>query len=549
MNTRCTPVWIRTLGRSLLFVSVLALAGCDASDLICYFQQCNNASTDKPGSYSYYAIETFNGPIGEQEFCRPYGTLGEPTDDSSCFYKAKLNLFTPLHNNGWSALNAITDGNLNGTWTTPDVTAATIIVDAPNLMYISSHGRIINNAAMICLRRCDGQQYGNDYATGPPILPSSWDGPNWLAVDACDVVLPNVGWERLFGGNLHGILGFNTDGYGLNEAGLAQFAKDIEGYNKAETAWEDATGAAGVEGAISMLVPTANANDAIEASGGPHFGYNNDTQPQYIAMGPDGTVGPQTVSTLGSAPTSVYSLNAEQMDESYWYNYYGGGSVPSTTSHPSSNEDLYRNPYVSVDHYLASGGLSVVTAATGTAKGFSGAQAYQYALSWIQNNGGLPSDAVLTFAGDETMSPAPSQPTQDQPYPGVRAYSFMWRHANSAVLDNDFIQINVDDHGSLTQYQTKTWNVHCGCWVWYTYYAAPWIPKYHMRMYVRVWRTLAAALSTFKASFTAQAYGYCATDMTQPQSQATPCGVNFSSGRTTYTDLKYGGPVGAGENI
>ena len=149
------------------------------------------------------------------------------------------------------------------------------------------------------------------------------------------------------------------------------------------------------------------------------------------------------------------------MNESYWYNYYGGSNVPSVTSQPSANEKLYRNPYVLVDHYYASGGLFVAGVGTRTARGFSISQALSYAQSWIQSNGGMPSDAALTFAGEENITPSTAQATSDQPYPNIGQYIFTWRHAESGLLGPDRIDIAIDDNGHLTTYTkyVQVWDI------------------------------------------------------------------------------------------
>ncbi len=294
---------------------------------------------------------------------------------------------------------------------------------------------------------------------------------------------------------------------------------------------------------MSALVPSSNANDRIEAPGGPSFGPNNSTNPGYytIVNGSWATPVPtQAQSLLAVAPQSVYALTPEQMDESYWNTYYGGSSVPSVVSHPSSNEDLYRNEQVMVDHYLASGGLIVTSERTGTAQGFSEANAYNYAQTWIASNGGLPSDAVLTFAGAEKNSlMSQTSNVSGETYPNITQYVFIWRHGSSAVVGSDKIQINVDDAGALTTKTIKVLNIHGNCYISETVSEPPWIPVFHIHTYVRVWRTLGAATVTYRSTesgVNAGAYGYCSSDMTLPTSQAQPCGVIPTSTGHEYTD-------------
>lgn len=301
---------------------------------------------------------------------------------------------------------------------------------------------------------------------------------------------------------------------------------------------------------MAMLVPSANSKDSIEASGGPHFGYNGETNPEYYFILNDGSITVVSPMTLSSAPQSTYSLLGEHMDESSWYNYYGGSSVPSTITHPSTNENVYRNQYVTVAHYLASGGLVVTAARTGTAKGFGASDAYQYAVNWIQSNGGMPGDAVLTYAGDETMQPVSIQPTNDQPYPNRTSYIFTWRHASSGILSNDKITVAVDDAGHLTKYYDDyyVWNSVCRCEMEKVrpYYAAPWVPEFHIGTYVRVWRTLGAPTQAMIPQIASPSYAYCASDMSSPISQAIPCGVSTTSSGKTFRNLMTGAVISSG---
>lgn len=190
---------------------------------------------------------------------------------------------------------------------------------------------------------------------------------------------------------------------------------------------------------------------------------------------------------------------------------------------------------------------------SGTAKGFSGSDAYNYALNWIQNNGGLPSDAVLTYAGDEVMQPDSVQPTSDQPFPSRTSYLFTWRHASSGILSNDKITIAVDDAGHLTWYWDEKdgyYDPDCKCWQteYYGHYDVPWVPEYHISTYVRAWRTLGAPTQTITPTITSSSYAYRASDMAAAVSQAVPCGVSSTSTSPvkTYRSLATGAIISSG---
>lgn len=533
----------------LRLVSVAALcaaAGCNPAAEICQLLGCGNsaAPVDSPGKFSYYSIVDFaNPPYNENDFCF--------SGDTSCIYDVQNNLASNLQTDKWTLNNGVTEAIVNNAWTA-DPTATNIIGETANLLYVSSHGAVLNGSqAEVCLRNCNDSEFGNDYAFGPSDIPNSWSGPTWVVFDACDVVQANVGWEGLFGGSLHGILGWNNGTNGLTDDGQTVFARMINGYSTALDAWDAAVAEGGDASSASALVPTSNESDPIEAKGGPHYGYDGDTNPVYFSYS-SGSLQP-SIATLSSAPTSTYSLIAEPMNETYWYNFYGGSSVPSETIHPTGNEDLYENPYVYVDHYLASGGLYAEAPSTDTAKGFSQSDALQYAISWIgSNGGGLPSDAVLTYAGAETMAPTTAAATTDQPYPANRQYLFIWRHDASALFGSDKIQINIDDAGSLTKYTetVSTYNTVCRCTIQHVivYYAAPWIPEYHVHVYSRLWRTVGAPLQSVNPTTAFSTYALCGSGMGDTQSIAVPCGIAQSAGKTLFFD-EVSNTVSSGEGI
>ncbi len=422
------------------------------------------------------------------------------------------------------------------------------------MVFISSHGSVQNGVAMVCLFNCNASQFGNDYSFGPSDMPQPWNGPTWLILAACEAVQPNAGWESLFGNSLHGILGYNNDVFDFTDSAQKQLTTLMIGYDGAIDAWGKANLMNSYTQFTTALVPAANKADAIEAPGGPHYGPNGSINPQYYTWNEDSQMLSVQIATLSSAPTSTYNLVPEAMNESYWYNYYGGTSVPSVTSHPSANEDLYRNQYTLVDHFLASGGLLVANPDTGTAKGFSINEAYQYALSWINSNGGLPGDAALTYAGQQTVMPTSAQSTSDQPYPNVRQYMFTWRHANSAVL-GDSISILVDDAGSLTQESIQIgtrYAAGCRCLmpVYKLVYVQPWVPAYHIAGYSRMWRTLGGTVAPQAGTAVrASAYAYCGSDMMAAQSVATPCALIQQGSSTRQVNAMSGQALSVSETV
>lgn len=169
-----------------------------------------------------------------------------------------------------------------------------------------------------------------------------------------------------------------------------------------------------------------------------------------------------------------------------------------------------------------------VTPATGTAKGFYQDDALQYAEQWIASNGGqLPSDAVLTFAGAQTISPTATAPTSDAPTPQNRQYMFVWRHGSSGLLGSDKIQINIDDAGVWIRTPETvggTYNIKCQCMIPKTIFVntPPWIPAYHVHLYTRLWRTIGAPLQPVASSSTYSSYVLCGSDIGNPRAPRHP---------------------------
>jgi len=498
-----------------------------------------------PGSFSYYDEVAF-ASNSQIPFCL--------STDFACYYQVANDFGIPLmDNSSWHLGYGDTDGDYEGNVTYTN--ASTILGDTSNLVYISTHGNSYvpyNGQAYLCLYACDGETSGSNIAittdlnAAGGVIPNSWGGPNWLIIDSCLVVNQNVGWESKFGGNLHGILGFsgevNTVGDGtsaVGQSGLETLVNDIGSYQPAIKDWEDAVGTADQTPYIGMLVPQANASAAIELSGGANFGVNGATNPLfYEAVGG----GVSTVQTSGTAVDGTeYTLVPEAVNESQWLSAYGDPT--GTMTYPSANEHVYKTSTAVVRHYVASGGVVALTPASGTAGAVSESQALQYAETWIANNGGMPSDAVLSYGG-EISNPNPGIITQGYPYQvvipisgvpayaaynNVRAWVFIWRHA-SDIIDGDKIEVMVDDAGSWTFYGNQI----------VKYYNQPWISSPSVRLYSRVWRTLGgspgkASMISLPATFEsdpsapATTTGYCAPDMASTSTTAIPC-QQYTSG-------------------
>jgi hypothetical protein len=550
-----TRAIVRIFAAAAAACAPLLLSGC------LDFGQGSNPG-GSPGTFSYYSMVSFPG---QAYFC--------DTNNSACFYQVQNSFGTPMKSNGWSLKNGVTEGNLNGAWLPPtQLQANTVIGDSSNLVYFGSHGSIINGQATLCLESCTGVGAGGSNSISTSIIPAAWNGPTWLVLDACDVVVSGAGWEGTFGGNLHGILGFSqsvTVGYGnssaLGASGLSTFVNDIKNYTTAKQAWIDATGTADITPLIGMLIPTENTADVIEARGGPNFGNDGDTDVQFqqnVAYANAVTlVQPKPLKATGS----TYDLTAETVNETAWLNSYGNPSITKTS--PSDNEHDFTSNTAIVRHYVASGGVEAESPESGTAGAVNQTDAYNYALTWIGNNGGLPSDAVLSFAGritnpftDAIVPPSCGRLCRLSPsdYPAnnnTAQWMFIWRHKNNGMLWGDKIQVNVDDAGSWTILPETCGGEGGGPQECIT---APWIPSVHVTLYSRVWRTLAGvhatpglvavpdSLGTLEPNATQSAQGLCSPDMASKTMVAVPCQQYTSANGKVhyYTDLTTGDAIG-----
>ncbi|MGC2129778.1 MAG: hypothetical protein WA629_06740 [Candidatus Aquilonibacter sp.] len=504
------------------------------------------SSNDNPGTFSYYSEVGF---AKYDAFCAD--------SDTDCDNSVPAFLGNTLQTNGWQLHNGNTDGDLGGAIFV-NTSESTVIGDTSNLVYISSHGGSNANQSMICLYYCDGSTTGGQYSVYTGDIGNPWAGPNWFVVDGCDVVAPNQGWESKFGSSLHGILGFSQDvnqagdsPSSLGNGGLETFANDVNSYQPAIKAWEDGVAAIDDTPQIGMLVPSPNVADSIERSGGTHFGPNGDKNPLFYSANGLGTI--TTQQTSGETVSgNELALTGESINESQWMSTYGNPS--GTTSSPTSNEHKFSAPGAIVTHYLASGGIVAIMGASGTAGAVSQAQALSYAESWVANNGGLPSDAILSYAGEIT-NPNPAViasgytqypvivPTSDYPaYNTTRAWVFIWRHS-SGMLSGDKIEVMVDDAG--------TWTFNNN--IFQKFWGYPWNSSPNVRLYSRVWRTLGGTvkqvqleqLSTTLLSdrtSTAVATGYCAPEIGSRSTNAIPCEQYYSSttGTRTYVSLEDG---------
>lgn len=553
---------LRLTASLLAALAAVTLYGCDTA--ICFGSICLGGSPpppqDQPGSFSYYAIMSYTG---QDNLCLGNGghvvTGAVNPDDPNCFWSVNNNFAQPLTSKSWAETVGDTDGYISGNWTTA-TTEAQVLADHSNLVFILSHGYAPYGAAnsMICLRNCDSVTIG-----GTSSIVSSdmvrWNGSNWLIVDGCDAVQPFSGWESTFGGSLHGVLGYRGLTSPMSAAGLTTLANLIAGYDTAMDAWEQANRASWGQQNLGMYIPNANKPDAIERAGGPHFGPNGSTAPVfYYCCDNLGNATPGSISRLPSASSQVYSLTPETMNETYWYNLYGGGNVSSRITYPSNNEHLYRNPYVMVDHFLASGGLIVAAPPTGTGKGFSQDDALSYAQSWVSSNGGWPSDATLSYAGAEIISPTQLPVDDGAPYPQVRQYVFKWRHGQSGVILGDKLEVAVDDHGTWTVACTRNpdppYNPRC-------YLTTPWKPSFHIVGYTRVWRSIASSVRQITRLHTytvrqplvpsTPGNALCSSDMTDPNSIAKPCDMYLDSTGTVngYVDPSTAGLLGTSEKL
>jgi len=536
--------------RAIRFAIAVAVVYCVSALSGCWIDWGGSVPVDNPGSITVFNQTDFTDP-NLSSFC--YTTTCKQVQDTY--------LFSPLSQFGWTGQYDV-DGYINGGWTTYETTSSAFIGNSTNVQYISTHGSVYGtsdgfNVATVNFRtgslqpgwtlsQLDSNFTGTNGVTSDNI-PLQWNGPNWLLLDACSAVQPNVGWELDFGGSLHGILGFNQAIFGLTTGGFSTLVDKMEHYETAWNAWVAAANASSIP-YYSGLIPPQNISDVMESSSSSHFGHNGDASPTYYSCCTSTSntmpLHPNVVAKGSSPINSQVNLIPEQMDETSWYNTYGGNSGNSTITDPSSNEHLLHSGVMTVAHFLASGGLFYSSSLTMNNAGFTQDQALSYALSWIQNNGGLPSDAVLTLAGTATAVPYKSNSGD------AIDYEFMWQHGSSFVLSDDNILISIDDNGHLTRTCHYDKEQHRDICVW----QAPWIPVYNVNAYRRLWRgvgTTAGSISrisyTAPANTTFDGYAYCAPPIDNAATVAIPCDVWANSqGNFTYVDPTSGAVITSG---
>jgi len=243
------------VGRSaLLLLSAVAAGALYGCDQFCFGSFCLGGSAlpgpDQPGSYSYYAQMTF---ASHAPMCVPLTT--------NCYFMVNANIGQTLNGFGWTGNSQITDGKPDGiNWGSAITTEAQVVNDQSNLVYLYTHGWVDGTGhAYMCLRDCNGLNYGNSNSVSTADMPGAWRGPTWLVVDSCSSVTLQAGWENRFGGNLHGVLGFHGPGPGLGPAAMQQFVNLIAGYDTAIDAWEKATAASQFTSSqTSLFIPVAN---------------------------------------------------------------------------------------------------------------------------------------------------------------------------------------------------------------------------------------------------------------------------------------------------
>lgn len=352
------------------------------------------------------------------------------------------------------------------------------------------------------------------------MIPDDWtmqpiNNERWLYIFACDSlspvrdandqiehdqngnVIPNTAWNTAFGYSLHGVYGFwdpYSGTYQQNYTLAHSIAKNswvgssnTGGYPTAFTAYQDANEDSAL---LWAVIDGVNSHNDSVSSVPDSYVVNgdsiNDIGSLQLWLGNLGLVQsiPIPSLSLGSA-APTYTLVPENIDENQWITQYQDSST--VVVHEPGITTVYQVGGAAI-HYQNSGGIKYETNATGTTQGLTPSSAIAEADSFIQQNGGMPTDATLRRELEDVV-----MPMDDSSPPTITSYTIEYGHT-AAIAGYDGIKVKVDDAG---------YNL-CTLWGWrrspdppfknikyckqYTWQTVP-----HVSYYYRLWRSLGLA--------------------------------------------------------
>lgn len=434
--------------------------------LIVFVSGCTNGGRTPPkkGLYGYLSDQNYQYPL-------------QPLDSG-----AKDGWVAEWQNYGWgqgfSKVDPSAGDFINHPW-----------VDA---MIVSAHGDWFPTLGMI-----------PDDWTMQPI-----NNERWLYILACDALspkrdandqiihdqngnpIPNDAWNQAFGYSLHGVYGYwdpYSGNYGTNYSVAHSIAQNswvssgTFGYPTAFDAFEkanvdDTLGWAVIDGIYSHGDSVSAAPDGYVVSGDSIQSIGQ--LELFMGRGAIYNTYPIPSLTPGSQAQS-HALVPESIDENAWIAHYQDSST--TVVRQPGITTVYQTGGAAI-HYQNSGGIKYETNSTGTAKGVDSSTALSTANSFIQQNGGMPSDAALRLVAADIVMPL------DHSYgPTVVAYVIEYGHS-AAVVGYDGIKVKVDDAGYRICIQWDRFRGYCVKWGWQ---AVP-----HVSYYYRLWRSLGSPLGS-----------------------------------------------------
>lgn len=286
---------------------------------------------------------------------------------------------------------------------------------------------------------------------------------------------PLVPWSNIFNGStLHGIYGYNQDisFNGSDPTGVYNWW-----YNWFHEIGDQSTlGQLNSPAAYNAFVKASQDNqdfdwavidrttthgDRLSAAPNPSV-YPNDTDGNlqyWTGNGTSGTTGPlqpgdiirKTQSLTTGTPVVTYRLQPESYTADQLVARYPAAAPYRQTTGTVTTFD---SPYGFAEMHSVTGGSSVSHFPSG--RTFTGTQdtAYQTALAWVQDNGGLPGDAVLQPALVQSQTgESPTSPAR------VLGYTFIWKHSGP-FQGGDSITVSIDQE--LVKVPNPNYTGDCG---------------------------------------------------------------------------------------
>jgi len=275
---------------------------------------------------------------------------------------------------------------------------------------------------------------------------------HWVSTDPSGDPQAYPYFANMFGGHLHGLYGYAAPFYDDQSVypWFFQIAQDswAAGSTSPPTTYDGYTNASDDNFEPDWSVVDGNDTHGDAASKAPNANvWNSDTNigPLYQYWGgypPSPFLSPNPISSYaaGSAAQPA-TLQPESINASYWINKYSDGTQ---TVYNLPGQTLVTSQTGAAILYQNSGGVQFQSSTTDETVAFDEATAQSTATAFVQNNGGMPQDAVLRLVA--TTGYAALHPVGGPAPRTVVGYRFFYTHA-APVSGYDGIIVSVIETG------------------------------------------------------------------------------------------------------